>query len=72
MQILIFEPRHADVSFEDHLCYLCLVFVMLSCLVITFWESADLLSQVCDVLSCFRRFPMWNPGSGVVLDCIDS
>ena len=56
MQISIFEPRHTDVSFEYHLCYLYLVIVMLSCLVITFWESADLLSQVCDVLSCIVTF----------------
>ena len=55
MQILIFKPRHADVSFQDYLCYLYLVFVMLSCLVITFWESADLLSQVCDHV--FVTFP---------------
>ena len=27
---------------------------------------------VCDVLLCFCYFPMWYPGSGVVLDCIDS
>ena len=29
-------------------------------------------SLVCDVSSCFCHFPMWCPGSGVVLDCIDS
>ena len=28
--------------------------------------------NVCDVLLCFCHFPMWYPGSGVVLDCIDS
>ena len=27
---------------------------------------------VCEVLLCFCQFPMWCPGSGVVLDCIDS
>ena len=27
---------------------------------------------VCDVFLCFVFFPMWCPGSGVVLDCIDS
>ena len=27
---------------------------------------------VCYVLLCFCHFPMWWPGSGVVLDCIDS
>ena len=62
----------------DHLCYACLVFVILSratvhcCLVVTCWEKADLLALVCDVLFYFCHFPMWHPGSGVVLDCIDS
>ena len=27
---------------------------------------------VCEVLLCFCYFPKWCPGSGVVLDCIDS
>ena len=27
---------------------------------------------VCEVLLCFCHFPMWCPGSGAVLDCIDS
>ena len=42
------------------------------CLVVTCWEKADLLALVRDVLLCFSRLPMWYPGSGVVLDCIDS
>ena len=29
-------------------------------------------SLVCDVFNRFCHFPMWCPGSGVVLDCIDS
>ena len=29
-------------------------------------------SLVCEVLLCFCQFLMWCPGSGVVLDCIDS
>ena len=32
----------------------------------------DLLSLVCDVKFCFCHFSMWYPGSGVILDCIDS
>ena len=36
------------------------------------WERADLLALVCDVSLCFCHFPMVCPGSGVVLDCIDS
>ena len=35
----------------DHLCYLCLVFVMLSRLFIAaLWERADLLDLICDVI----------------------
>ena len=42
----------------DHLCYLCLVCVMLSSLVVTCWERADLLALVCDVYNCiFVTFP---------------
>ena len=40
------------------------------CLVVTCWESADLLVLVCDVKLCFYHLSMWCPGSGVVLDCI--
>ena len=29
-------------------------------------------SLVYEVLLCFCQFPMWYPGSGVVLDCFDS
>ena len=36
------------------------------------WERTDLLALVCDVELRFCNFPMWYPGSGVVLDCIDS
>ena len=59
-------------------CYLCFVSVMLAVLsvhcslVVSSWERADLLALVCDVFLCFYHFPMWCPGSGVVLDCIDS
>ena len=42
------------------------------CLVVTGWGRADLLAHVCDVKLCFCHFPMWYPGSGVVLDCINS
>ena len=41
-------------------------------LVVSCWERADLMAVVCDVLLCVCHFPMWYPGSGVVLDCIDS
>ena len=35
------------------------------CLMVTFWERADLLALVGYV-------PMWYPGSGVILNCIVS
>ena len=61
------------------LCYFCLVFVMLSrvCLLMPcglLLGRAELLALVCDVLLCVCHFAMWYmyPGSGVVLDCIDS
>ena len=42
-----------NISFVDHLCYLCCVFVMLRhvycCCVVTCWERADLLALVCNV-----------------------
>ena len=46
----------------DHLCYLCLVFVMLLRLFIaawwlTEWKGAALLSLVCDVYCDFVTFP---------------
>ena len=39
---------------------------------VTCWEKADHLALVCDVKLCICLFFMWYPGSGVVLDCIDS
>ena len=41
------------------------------CLVVTCWERADLLPLVYGVKLCGCYFPIWYPGSGVVLDCID-
>ena len=48
----------------DHLCYFCLVFVMLPCtsaywcLVATCWERADLFDFVCDVVFEVVTFPI--------------
>ena len=55
--------------------FFCLVFAMplcasvYMCLVVTCWERADLLALVCGVSLSLSH---WYPGSGVVLDCIDS
>ena len=66
----------------DHLCYICLLLVMLSPLFIAaLWsperkgltkERADLLALVCDVYCVFFHFLIWYPGTGVVLYCINS
>ena len=56
----------------------CLVFAMSLCasvymrLVVTCWERADLLVLVCGVVLLSLSLSHWYPGSGVVLDCIDS
>ena len=61
----------------DHFCYLCFMFIMLSCLLVAALLSpvgkglTSWLICVCDVFLCFCHFLMWCPGSGVVLDCID-
>ena len=55
----------------------CLVFAMslcasvYMCFVVTCWERAGLLALVCGVC-CEFVISHWYPGSGVVLDCIDS
>ena len=57
----------------DLLCLFCLVFAMplcasvYMCLVVTCWERADLWC-----LTVSLSLSHWCPGSGVVLDCIDS
>ena len=56
--------------------FFCLVlFMPLSvylCLVVTCWERADLLALVCGGITVRLSLSHWNPGSCVVLDCIDS
>ena len=53
----------------------CLVFAMslcasiYMCFAVTCWERADPLALVCGVCLSLSH---WYPGSGVVLDCIDS
>ena len=53
------------------LCLLCLCASVYMCFVVTCWERADLLALVCGV-SVSLSLSHWYPGSGVVLDCIDS
>ena len=57
----------------DHLCYLCLVFVMLSRqFIAALWshEGKGLTYWLLFVMFCY--FLIWYPGTCVVLDCIDS
>ena len=60
----------------DHLCYLCLVFVMVSRLFMAaFWSPAGkgLTSWLLFMMIIVSlHFPIWYPWSGVVFDCIDS
>ena len=42
------------------------------CFLVTCWEKADILALVCGVLTVSLSLSHWYPGSGVVLDCIDS
>ena len=41
----------------DNLCYLCRVFVMHCCPVVTCWVRTDLLALVCDIYCDFVTFP---------------
>ena len=61
--------------------FLCLLFAMplyafvYLCLVVTCWETADLLALVWFVVSGSLSLSLshdWYPGSDVLLDCIDS
>ena len=60
----------------DHLCFLCLAFLMLSRLFMAaLWSPAWKGLTYWLLLMMFIVFlllPMWYPGSGVVLDCIVS
>ena len=55
-------------------CFLCHSVLSVPCSrVVTCWERAGLLAFLCVKFSCdFCHFPIWCPGSGVVLDCINS
>ena len=56
----------------------CLAFAMslcasvYMCFVVTCLERADLLALVCGCLTVSLSLSHWYPGTGVVLDCIDS
>ena len=64
-------------SFLLYMC-ICFVFVMPSCLfTVALWlpigKRATLLGLLCAMFYCgFCYFPVWCPGSGVLLICIDS
>ena len=60
----------------DHFCFLCHVFLMFLCpFIAALWSAAgkgltSWFLLVMFIVFCY--FPMWYPGSGVVLDCIVS
>ena len=62
----------------DLVCFFCLVFAMplcasfYMCLGVLCWEKADLLAPRLWCLTVSLSLSHWFPGSGVVLDCIDS
>ena len=56
----------------DHLCYLCIVFLTLSRLVVTCWERTALLAPVVAVCCICVPFSCAILVSDVVLDCIVS
>ena len=63
----------------DPFCYLCLRFSLACCCVCFMQPCVNLLekgwplgSLVCDVFLCFCHFPIWCPGSGVILTCLNS
>ena len=76
---IFYWPFQGGTSFVVLLCFFCLVFAMplwasvYMSLVVTCWERADLLAFVrlwCPTVSL--SLSHWYPGSGVVLDCINS
>ena len=58
-------------SFLTCICLFHIVLPVSCSLVVTFGERTDLLALL-SVLLCFCHFPIRCPGSGGVLDCIDS
>ena len=75
LYILLTIPRRYFFcrSFVLFLSCMCHAFAsVLCCLVVTCWKRTDVFDLVCGVKMCFCWFSMWYPGSGVVLDCIDS
>ena len=52
----------------------CHAFLSVQCSrVVTCWERADLLALLrVEFIVVFCHFPIWCPGLGVLLDCIDS
>ena len=71
-----FKPSRGGTSFVDHLCFLFVVCIMLSRqFIAAMWSPAGkgLASWLLLVMfTVFCYFPMWYPGSGVVLDYIVS
>ena len=76
MTLLLFQSPNEKKGFKILLLFMyrvCIAVLSVHCsLAVTCWERADLLALLCVMLTCVCHFPMWFPGSGVVLDCIES
>ena len=70
---IFYWPFKGGASFVDHLCYFCLVFVMLSCSPCGHVRGKD-WPRGSHLLCLIVKLSLshWYPGSGVVLHCIDS
>ena len=69
-QLRVLWPFQGGTSFVDHLCFCVLCF---SCFrVYSLLHCVHLLGKDWPVIFIvfFCYFPIWNPGSGVMLDCI--
>ena len=75
---IFYRRFQGDTSFVDLLCFflscVCYAFVRV-CLFVPCghqWERAYLLVLICGVKLLVCHFTVWYPGSGVLLECIDS
>ena len=75
---IFYWPFQGSTSFKDLLCFFCLVFAMhlwasvYMCLVVTCWGKGWPFGSCLWCPTVSLSLSHWYPGSGVVLDCIDS
>ena len=73
---IFYRPFQGGTSFVDLLCFcsvLCLLCLCVRLFICALWSPAWLTSWLSSVVSVVSlSLSHWYPGSGVVLDCIDS